>query len=217
MAKRTVYSTVSITANNIGKRYRYEWIFRGVNYTFETGTWYAILGGNGSGKSTLLQILAGSLMPSTGALSLRLANRVLEVEEWYRYLSWVAPSVELIEEFTLTELIDFQAKFKQFSPDFTTEQIIDFAQLAHARHKEFRYFSSGMKQRAKLALAFLSQTPILLLDEPTTNLDTKGIDWYKQLVQTFADNRLLIVASNQQQEYDFCTARLQIEDFKATR
>lgn len=209
-----MYSTVSITANKIGKRFRYEWIFKNIDYTFESGQSYAILGANGSGKSTFLQILSGSLMPSKGTLTYKLAGQALEVEKCYAHLSWVAPSVELIEEFTLTELIDFQAKFKSFLPHFTTSQIIDFAQLSHARHKEIRYFSSGMKQRVKLALAFLTQTPILLLDEPTTNLDVAGTEWYQMLIKDFSGGRLLIVASNQRQEYNFCLHHLRMEEFK---
>ena len=77
-----------------------------------------------------------------------------------------------------------------------------------------KYFSSGMKQRLKLALAFCSDTPMLMLDEPTSNLDKQGVEWYLGLVQQFAAGRLTIICSNQEHEYSFCTQHLDISDYK---
>jgi ABC-type multidrug transport system ATPase subunit len=71
-----------------------------------------------------------------------------------------------------------------------------------------------MKQRTKLALAFCSDTAMLMLDEPTSNLDTQGVDWYLGLVETYAANRLTIVCSNQAHEYSFCKQQINITDYK---
>lgn len=208
------WTSISIRLQTISKRYGYEWIFREVDYQFELGESYAILGGNGSGKSTLLQIISGYLMPSTGQLHYQINGQAVEVEKIFPYIAWAAPSIELMEEFTLQELLAFQAQFKPFLEGLTTPQIIEQLQLTSARNKEIRYFSSGMKQRVKLALAILADTPIILLDEPTSNLDQQAIAWYHQMIEQFAKKRLLIIASNQKHEYHFCTKQLWVKDFK---
>ncbi|HJP63705.1 MAG TPA: ATP-binding cassette domain-containing protein, partial [Mucilaginibacter sp.] len=92
--------------------------------------------------------------------------------------------------------------------------VIDLLNMHASRNKAIRYFSSGMKQRLKLALAFCSDTPMLMLDEPTSNLDKQGVEWYLGLVQQFAEGRLTIICSNQEHEYNFCKHRLDISDYK---
>jgi len=128
-----------------------------------------------------------------------------------------APYLELIEEFTLTEVIDFHFKFKRYKPGIDKNEVISLLGMENNKNKLIRYFSSGMKQRLKLALAFCSDTPMLMLDEPTSNLDTQGVDWYLNLVEQFAQNRLTIVCSNQEHEYGFCKEQLNISDFKKTK
>lgn len=207
----------SITLQNIGRRFNREWIFRGIDYSFETGKSYAILGPNGSGKSTLFQVLNGSLAPSIGALNYSVDDTAIEIEDIYKHLSIAAPYLELIEEFTLAEVIDFHYKFKSYSTGMNRESLIALLGMEENKNKPVRYFSSGMKQRLKLALAFCSDTPMLMLDEPTSNLDTQGVDWYLNLVEKFALNRLTIICSNQQQEYSFCDEQLSISDYKQTK
>jgi ABC-type multidrug transport system ATPase subunit len=206
---------IQINLNNIGKRYNYEWIFRKINYQFTNEHNYVILGSNGSGKSTLLQVIAGNLMTSEGAIEFQNATSIIEADQLYQHISFAAPYLDLFEEFTLTESIDFQAKFKPFQNELTTNSIIELMQLEKAKNKQLKYYSSGMKQRVRLALAILANTPLLLLDEPTSNLDKKAIDWYQELVSYFSLNRLIIVASNQQEyEYPFCNKLLNVEEYK---
>ncbi|WP_428327658.1 ABC transporter ATP-binding protein [Mucilaginibacter sp.] len=205
---------MKIILENIGRRFNRDWIFRGVNHTFIAGKAYAILGPNGSGKSTLLQVLNGSLSPSTGKINYFFEDSLVAIEEVYKHLSLAAPYLELIEEFTLSEVIDFHFKFKSYKTGIDKPAVIDLLAMQTSKNKLIKYFSSGMKQRLKLALAFCSDTPMLMLDEPTSNLDTQGVDWYLNLVQQFAANRLTIVCSNQEHEYSFCDERLSIVDFK---
>jgi ABC-type multidrug transport system ATPase subunit len=206
----------SITLKNIGRRFNREWIFRGIDYIFQSSETYAILGPNGSGKSTLLQVLNGSLSPSAGKLNFFNGETGIEAEQVFQHLSLAAPYLELIEEFTLAEVIDFHFKFKPYKTAINKDRIIELLNMHSSRNKPVKYFSSGMKQRLKLALAFCADTPMLMLDEPTSNLDTQGVDWYLSLVQQFALNRLTIICSNQEHEYDFCTNRLNISDFKSS-
>lgn len=206
---------MKIILNHIGRRFNREWIFKDINYTFETGQSYAILGANGSGKSTLLQVIAGNLTPSAGSAEYLLNNTPLDTEKVFEQLALATPYLELIEEFTLPELIDFHFRFKRYRDDLDARAIIELLALTNAGHKAVKYFSSGMKQRTKLALAFCSDTPVLLLDEPTANLDQQGVDWYLSLIERFSHNRLTIICSNQQHEYRFCKHHLNVADYKS--
>ncbi|MDR6942234.1 ABC transporter ATP-binding protein [Mucilaginibacter pocheonensis] len=205
---------MNITLQNIGRRFNRDWIFRGIDYTFNSGQSYAILGPNGSGKSTLLQVLNASLSPSAGTISYTFQGKPVEADQVFNYLSLAAPYLELIEEFTLNEMVDFHFKFKKYRNELNKKELINLLNLSKSENKLIRYFSSGMKQRLKLILAFCADTPILMLDEPTSNLDTQGVDWYLSLVEQFAHNRLTIICSNQEQEYGFCDKRLSISDYK---
>ena len=205
---------MKITLENIGRRFNQEWIFRGIDHTFEDNNAYAILGPNGSGKSTLLQVLSGSLVPSEGKITYTFNDIPVHVEAAYTHLSLAAPYLELIEDLTLDEMVAFHFKFKRYAAGLDKDAVIALLGLQGSRHKLLKYFSSGMKQRTKLALAFCSDTPMLMLDEPTSNLDTQGVDWYLGLVETYAANRLTIICSNQAHEYAFCKQQLNIIDYK---
>jgi ABC-type multidrug transport system ATPase subunit len=215
---------MQIKLNNIGKRYNYEWIFRNVNYEFTSDNNYVILGANGSGKSTLLQVIAGSLIASEGTIEyktkdseLKTQDLIIPEDEIFKHISFASPYLELFDEFTLIESIEFQAQFKPFFDGLTTNQIIGLTQLEKAKDKQLKYYSSGMKQRVRLALAILCNTPLLLLDEPTSNLDKKSIDWYQNLADQYSKQRMIIVCSNEQTyEYPFCNKHLHIEDYKQT-
>ena len=207
---------MNITLTNISKRYNYEWIFRKVNYEFTFDNNYVIIGANGSGKSTLLQVIASSMIPSEGEIKYSLSsNKVISVDNMFQHLSFASPYLELFDEFTLIESIEFQGKFKKYINNISAKTIVEIAELEKAKNKQIKYYSSGMKQRVRLLLAVLADTPILLLDEPASNLDKKSVEWYQQLIKNYGDNRLIIVASNQQeQEYGFCNKVLNIEDYK---
>ena len=204
---------MNITLQNVGRRFNKEWIFRNLSAEFSSGNSYAILGPNGSGKSTLLSVLMGSLSPSEGEISFS-DTKEIPVENIYKYISLAAPYLELVETFTLKEIIDFHFKFKNFAAGVDAKNLIGILGLEKAANKEIKYFSSGMKQRTKLALACCADTPILFLDEPTSNLDVQGISWYRELIENFGKERLTIIGSNQIQEYEFCSVQLQISDYK---
>ncbi|MBC7569511.1 MAG: ABC transporter ATP-binding protein [Spirosoma sp.] len=205
---------LTIRVEQVGKKYRREWIFRRVDLTLNAGTSYTFVGPNGSGKSTLLQLLTGSLPLTEGKLIYTINGNVLESDDWFRHISLAAPYLELIEELTLDELLIFHQTFKPFKTNLTPEMIADRLLLSHARHKEIKYFSSGMKQRVKLGLAFFSDAPVVILDEPTANLDRQGAAWYHEQVQLLNPNQLLLIGSNIPDEYDFCPNVLDVMQWK---
>lgn len=205
---------MKIIAEQIGKKYRKEWIFRHVDLTLTAGTSYTFVGPNGSGKSTLLQLLAGNLPATEGQLIYSRKDAVIEPDNWFQQVSIAAPYLELVEELTLDELLTFHQTFKPFKAGLTLETVAERLLLTHARHKEIKYFSSGMKQRVKLGLAFFSESPIVILDEPTSNLDRQGMNWYQEQVRQLSPDQLLLIGSNQPEEYNFCPNILDVMQWK---
>jgi ABC-type multidrug transport system ATPase subunit len=263
-------ASMKITLTNAGKRFNRDWIFRNINYEFQSPLAYAIIGPNGSGKSTLLQIIGGAVglsegnidysmtdgrwsmvgekgasnekiyeystrdnsrasaqppsvishrpsasayEPSSGHRASTIDHRV-PAENIFQSLSLAAPYLELIEEMTLKEFLEFHNRFKPLLEEISIQKIIDSVQLGPAANKQIRYFSSGMKQRIKLAQAIFSRTPLLLLDEPCTNLDEDGISIYLKLIERYGEDRLIIVSSNDRQEYSFCKQTLDLRNYK---
>jgi len=204
-----------IQLNSAGKRFNFEWILRNINYTFHSGKSYAILGPNGSGKSTFLQMIAGIISPSSGEIVFQNDREQLESENIFSHLTIAAPYQELIEEFTAAEMISFQGKFKPFLPGVSNEEVMEIALLKNESSKQIRNFSSGMKQRLKITLAVLADVPVVLLDEPTTNLDQQGFGWYLELLKKFSGKRLIVISSNLEREYSFCDDVIDVTLFKS--
>ena len=197
-----------------GKRFNRDWIFRHISYEFAADQSYAIIGPNGSGKSTLLQVLSGSMLLSEGKCNWSLVNGDSIADKVYSHVSICAPYLEVVEEMTLKEFLNFHRGFKPFLPGFTSEKIIELLGLEKAADKQIRYFSSGMKQRVKLAQAIFSDTAAVLLDEPCTNFDKAGYELYYQLINDYCQRRLVLVSSNDELEYKFCKRKINILDFK---
>lgn len=205
---------MTIKLSNAGKRFNRDWIFRKIDYTFLPGHTYAITGTNGSGKSTLLQALAGSLALNEGKIEWQVNDAVTDAEKIYNYLTIAAPYIEVIEEMTATEFLQFHQQFKPLTATVSIKEILALIGLEKAANKQIRYYSSGMKQRIKLAQAIFSNVPLLLLDEPCTNLDTAGFDLYHRLIKDYATDKTIIVSSNDINEYSFCEEVISILDYK---
>lgn len=205
---------MTISLNQVGKRYNHDWIFRRFSHTFSGTGGFAILGPNGSGKSTLLQIISGHHHHSEGKLEYFFNDQLLPQDQFFSHCAIVAPYLEVVEELTLRECFEFHLEFKTFLPGFKPREIAGIVGLDGAWNKQVRHFSSGMKQRARLALAIFSDVRTLLLDEPCTNLDASGIALYQQLIREYGGNRLIIVSSNDPAEYSFCQEHIRISDYK---
>ncbi|MBO2007450.1 ATP-binding cassette domain-containing protein [Hymenobacter negativus] len=208
---------MQINATGLGKRFKRDWIFRGLTHTFQPGSATAVLGPNGAGKSTLLNTFSGQLLPTEGTLAYSLAGKTVAVEDIPAHLAYAAPYLELLEELTLLELLQFHTRFKPLRAGISLDKLIGMMYLEKARHQLVREFSSGMKQRLKLALALYADAPLLLLDEPTTNLDTTGAAWYLEHVQATRVGRTLLLSSNVPAEYDFCDEHIVVTDFQVAR
>jgi ABC-type multidrug transport system ATPase subunit len=190
-----------IKVENLSKRFNREWIFKNLTKDFNPGETYAIIGPNGSGKSTLLQVLWGQMQPTSGTIQFSNNEEVVLADEVFNYITIATPYMDLIDEFTLDEMIRFHFKFKKTHQNIPINTIPELLELNNSRDKLIYNFSSGMRQRLKLGLAFFSDSKILYLDEPTTNLDTKSIEWYWKHLENVMKQRMVIIASNQTHEY----------------
>jgi ABC-type multidrug transport system ATPase subunit len=205
---------MTISLNQVGKRYQQHWVFKGIDYTFEAGKQYAVLGINGSGKSTLLRIVAGMQHANKGTIAYLSEGKKTAPEHIFSKVSYCAPGMDLIEEMSLSEFLSFHFTFKKMIPSFDVNSIMETMGMFAVRNKFIHEFSSGMKQRVKLAQAFFTDTPILLLDEPCSNLDTQGVNMYQLWLQKYTMDRLVIIASNDEREYTGVAATISIQDYQ---
>lgn len=199
---------------NIAKRFKNEWIFKNLNYTFEKNTKYAIVGHNGSGKSTFLSVVTGINPPSRGNVNYFVEGKAIDGDDIYAHITFAAPYMELIEELTLNEIIELQQKFRPFVDGMGHQVFLQKVKLEQHQNKPISQFSSGMKQRLKLGLALFFKSGCVFLDEPTSNLDEFGVEWYLENVQSYVKDRILIISSNNKTEYNFCEEQIDITNFK---
>ncbi|MCG8310471.1 MAG: ATP-binding cassette domain-containing protein [Cytophagales bacterium] len=205
---------MEIQLKNVAKKFNKEWIFRNLNLDLFQHDNISITGPNGSGKSTLLLIIAGSLLPTSGKVMYRLNGKKIDAENIYAYLSLVSPALSLPEDFTLSEFIAFHFNFKKLKSGHDINELPSKFRLEKSKNKYIKNFSTGMKQRLKLGIAFYADTPLLMLDEPATNLDGNGMDWYFEEIEKIIQEKMIFVCSNRSDEYAFCKKNLNILEYK---
>ncbi|MEP1094819.1 MAG: ATP-binding cassette domain-containing protein [Cyclobacteriaceae bacterium] len=194
---------MTINAENIGKKFGKNWIFRNLNVEVSTGDFIALTGPNGSGKSTLLQILSGYLSPSEGRL---LHDGENPDPDKFKLISFSSPYIELPEEMTFEEFLRFHSTFRV--QRISTAEICQRSQLPG--DKQITDFSTGMKQRAQLCTAFYFQNDAVFMDEPTSNLDEQGFEWWKKELDERDKSAPLVLASNQLKEIMLSTSSISL-------
>lgn len=206
---------IAIQGSELGKNFGKEWLFRHLSFEIQEGGRVVVLGPNGSGKSTLLQIISGYMVPSEGTINWTQNLAPFPREKLFSTLSYSSPYLELFEELSPVELIEFQRVNKPFLNNLSAIEILRIAELERYANRQVRFFSSGMKQRLKNALALLSDTALLLLDEPCSNFDKDAVNWYKSVIEKFTQGKTIIVCSNHQsEEYFFCTQSIDVSHFR---
>ncbi len=205
---------VGFRLQQAGKRFNRDWIFRRLDLELHAGQQIALTGPNGSGKSTLLGVISAYHSLSEGSIRWTRAGQVTERDKVYSQLMLSAPYLELPEHLTAHELFDFHFGLKGCTFSGEYQELLDSAALLQVKHKLIRDYSSGMKQRLKLLLAFYSHIPLLLLDEPTANLDQAGISWYQKLKNEAGAGKSIVIASNLPYEYEGCGQVIDLNQFK---
>lgn len=205
-----------IQLDNIAKRYQQHWIFKNVHLSFNAGGHYALLGANGSGKSTLLRCIIGVQTINKGSVTYEIAGKVIPNDKIYTHIAYCAPGMDIIQEMTLIEFLQFHFQFKKRIDNISYKMMIAEAGLEGNEQKLIMDFSSGMLQRVKLMQAFYADTAIICLDEPCSNLDQKGYELYHYWIDTYVTprNRTLIVATNDQAEHTTQMQLIDVAQFK---
>ena len=197
---------MKIELDKVSKKFGNQWIFRNISVTFDSNKPYAITGPNGSGKSTLLKIISGIVTPNEGKISYD-DNKAISVDEIYTKLSYSAPYLDLPEELTIAEIIAFHQSMKSFK-GITASELLKILDIP--ADKQIRDCSSGMKQRVKFALAYYTESKILLLDDPTANMDHHWRNWTLDLIKSDKQERITIICSNEPIEYEFAEVKVQL-------
>ncbi len=205
---------MDILLDKVGKHYDSGWVIRNVTYTFLKGSITGIKGKNGSGKSTIRRIISSILTPNEGLVTYTSHQQNIPLDQVPTRITLTAPSVELMEMLSVEETLQFHFKFRKMIKNESIDSILNLIWLTDSRHLLISQLSSGMKQRLKLALAFFTTTDSILLDEPTSNLDEEGIELYNHLLTNFHQHRTIIIASNEERDFDFCKTILDVNQWK---
>ncbi len=201
-----------IVAHSLAKQYR-QIIFKGFNYTFSTPGVYGISGANGSGKSTLIQVLSGFIQASYGSVEYSINGRKLNYLEVARKIAFAAPYIQLIEELSVSEMVEFHAQYASLHQ--STEAFLDNIYLSNHSDKFLNQLSSGMMQRLQLGLAFGSKDKsIIILDEPSSFLDERAKKWMEKKIEERKTDALIIIASNDMEDLGLCQTIIKMEDYK---
>lgn len=208
---------LEINLENVGKRYLRRWIFRDLSYQIPAHGRVGVTGYNGSGKSTLLKIIIGALTPSTGAVSFAMGGALLKEENVFRHIAFAAPYTDLIEEMNLTEFLGFHTRFRPLREGLSHHDVIQLLGSQFGTNTHLRSYSSGMKQRVRLALAVCTAASVVVLDEPTSNLDEEGKEWYAQLLEKVGPTTTVLIASNEPKDMDLCDQFIHIPDYSDSK
>jgi heme ABC exporter ATP-binding subunit CcmA len=204
---------VTLKVSGIGKHYGETLLFKDISFQLNRGDVLAITGWNGSGKSTLLRIIAGLVRPSAGQVGMFLNNEPIPKESRRRFVGMVAPALSLYDELTGLENMEFFCRVRGVACNrHDCLEIIDRVELTEHAGKMCRDYSSGMKQRLKLAQALLHKPPLLLLDEPGCNLDSKGIKVVEEIVSKQRRLGMTVIASNEKREADYANRIINLSE-----
>lgn len=190
-------------------------IFKEINFEFNNGNVYGIAGHNGSGKSTLSKIISGIIAPTKGKIIHTENEKKIIPEKLHDYLGFVSPYLVLYDEFTAEEnLIHFsRIRGHKFDKE-KAKHLLNHFGIYDRRNDLLKGYSSGMKQRMKFVFALMHNPRLLLLDEPTSNLDNEGKESVYQIIQEESKKNLVIIASNEETDLSYCNKVLEVEMFK---
>lgn len=205
-----------LSLQKVSKIFGRRLVFKDINFEMKSGNVYGIAGRNGSGKSTLAKIIAGIISPTSGKIIHQSGNKKIEPEQLHDYLGFVSPYLFLYDEFTAEENLFHFEKIRNTEVDKERiKHLLDLFNLSDRKNDLLKGYSSGMKQRMKFIFALQHSPKIILLDEPTSNLDIAGKDAVYKLIEEEAKENLVIIASNEESDLAFCNNIIDVEQFKS--
>jgi heme exporter protein A len=205
----------TVTLDNLVKYFGRRLVFENLSFQFEAGSIYGIAGPNGSGKSTLVKIIANVISPTSGKVNHLNSGKKIEPEELHDYIGFISPYLFLYDEFTANENLAHFSSIRGIKFDANRAAfLLDALGLYDRRNDIVRGYSSGMKQRLKLIFALLHFPRLLILDEPTSNLDNSGKDKFYELIEAEGKKNLVLVASNEEADLALCSEVIKLDDYK---
>jgi len=204
---------MELSIQKLSKAFNQKIVFSNLDLDIASGSRLAITGSNGSGKSTLLKILSGGAIPSSGKIIYRHHGISVREELVFKKVHFVAPYNTVIEELTLPELFHFHQDLGTLSNYNSYKEWVSQLSYTFQYDHRIKTFSSGMKQRIKLGLVLLDNRPLILLDEPGSNLDSQGKEWFYTLLDKLSPEQTLIIATNDSREQGYCSQVLNIENY----
>jgi heme exporter protein A len=205
--------SINLEVKKLTKYFERKIIFKDANFTLSNGDSIAITGDNGSGKSTLIKILANTLHPSKGEIQLNINGKSIEENDRYQFTGFVSPYLNLYDEFTAYENLEIVTKIRN-TDKRKIDEVLGRVGLLQRKNDTLRIFSSGMKQRMKAAFAIIHKPLLLLLDEPTSNLDTEGIKLIDEICEEQKISGILVIATNDQHEKSICGSSINLNELK---
>jgi ABC-type multidrug transport system ATPase subunit len=205
---------MDLSIQKLSKAFNQRLVFHELTFIIPSGARVSISGPNGSGKSTLLKILSGGMLPTAGRVHFTLQGVDVPEDELYKHVHFVAPYNTVIEELTLPELFDMHQRLGLLSSFRNYKEWVHCLEYPFHPVRPIKTYSSGMKQRVKLGLVMLDNRPLILLDEPGSNLDAQGKTWFYALVARLDPSQTLVIATNEESEKELCTTGIEINSYE---
>ncbi|MGA7159542.1 MAG: ABC transporter ATP-binding protein [Bacteroidota bacterium] len=205
--------TISVSVESLSKAFNRRIIFDNITFSLRERQSVAVTGKNGSGKSTLAKILCGLLSPSRGQIRCSIDGEAILTEGIYQHVGLVSPYITMYEEFSGIENLVVFAHIRGLRGNIIedSENLLKRFGIYARRNDEVRTYSSGMKQRLKYAAALLHRPEILVLDEPTANLDEEGVGVVRSTMRSQIENGILIIATNDKEDLDYAQSRIDLD------
>ena len=208
-------SEYSLVAESVNKTFGRRLIFRDISFKLSSSTIFGISGPNGSGKSTLVKIIANIISPSSGKLVHSINGKEIKPEKLHNHIGLISPYLVLYDEFTAYENLNYFSEIRGIS--FNKERVDELLNkflLFNRKDDLVKTYSSGMKQRLKFIFALMHSPQLIILDEPTSNLDDEGKEVVYELVKEEGSRNVVIVASNEKTDLNLCTNKIDLNDYK---
>ncbi|MBZ0200967.1 MAG: ABC transporter ATP-binding protein [Ignavibacteriaceae bacterium] len=208
-------SSYSVVAENLNKSFGRRLIFTNLNFNFSDNGIFGITGPNGSGKSTLIKIIAGVNTATHGKIIHQHDGQKIVPEKLHNYIGFVSPYLFLYDEFTAWENLSYTSDIREIKLNIErVEYLLNEFLLYNRRNDDVKTYSSGMKQRLKFIFALMHQPQLIILDEPTSNLDDSGKESVYKIIEEEGKENIVLIASNEKQDLALCNSTLAIEDYK---
>ncbi len=205
----------TVELKNLIKYFGRRLIFDGINFALTSRNIYGVSGPNGSGKSTLVKIIADLISPTRGKVNHKFGDKIIEPEELHNYLGFVSPYLFLYDEFTAEENLIYSCNIRGVKYDKErADHLLSQLNIYDRKKDLVRGYSSGMKQRLKFIFALLHEPQLIILDEPTSNLDNPGKEIVYQIIAEESRRSLIVIASNEDSDLGLCTEVIELEKFK---